>query len=127
MQAGLQRESADCSNAKAELLHKWDQIRSFQACNTDMDALIKLLYKDNMWNKQRWEIAAAETKHFLVTQLLPATNQVKHAASAMHNCMAREQAAFDQLVLHQLPRQSVSGTHQTHETHSREPSLLLHS
>ncbi|KAL0023018.1 hypothetical protein WJX79_009494 [Trebouxia sp. C0005] len=45
--AGLQRESADCSNAKAELLHKWDQIR--------------------------------------------------------------EQAAFDQLVLHQLPRQSVSG------------------
>ncbi|KAA6424460.1 MAG: hypothetical protein FRX49_05672 [Trebouxia sp. A1-2] len=107
--AGLQRESADCSNAKAELLHKWDQIRSFQACNTDMDALIKLLYKDNMWNKQRWEIAAAETKHFLVTQLLPATNQVKHAASAMHNCMAREQAAFDQLVLHQLPRQSVSG------------------
>ncbi len=123
MQAGLHRESEDCSNAKAELLHKWDQIRSFQARNTDMDALIKLLYKDNMFNRQRWENAAAETKHFLVSQLLPATNQVKHAATAMHNCMASEQAAFDQVVLYQLPRQTVSGTHQTHATHSREPSL----
>jgi len=123
MQAGLQRESENCSNAKAELLHKWDQIRSFQSRNTDMDALIKLLYKDSMCNRQRWETAAAETKHFLVSQLLPATNQVKHAATAMHKCMANEQAAFDQVVLHQLPRQSVSGTHQTHETHSREQSL----
>ncbi|DBB10310.1 TPA: hypothetical protein ACH3X3_001872 [Trebouxia sp. C0006] len=107
--AGLQRESEDCSNAKAELLHKWDQIRSFQSRNTDMDALIKLLYKDSMCNRQRWETAAAETKHFLVSQLLPATNQVQHAATAMHKCMANEQAAFDQVVLHQLPRQSVSG------------------
>ena len=123
MQAGLQRESENCSNAKAELLHKWDQIRSFQARNTDMDAFIKLLYKDNMWNIQRWETAAAETEHFLVNQLLPTTNQVKHAATAMQNCMASEQAAFDLLVLHQLPRQTVSGTHQTHQTHSREPSL----
>ena len=127
MQAGLQRESEDCTNAKAELLHKWDQIRSFQARNTDMDALIKLLYMDNTWNRQSWETAAAETKHFLVSQLLPATNQVKHAATAMDNCMASEQAAFDQVVLHQLPRQSISGTHQTHETHLQEPSLCLHS
>ncbi|DBA85870.1 TPA: HAUS augmin-like complex, subunit 5, variant 2 [Trebouxia sp. C0004] len=107
--AGLEHESEDCSNAKAELLHKWDQIRSFQARNTDMDALIKLLYKDNMWNRHRWETATAETKNFLVSQLLPGTNQVKHAATAMHNCMASEQAALDQIVLHQLPRQTVSG------------------
>lgn len=109
LQAVLQHDHDSSSNARTELLHKWDQIRSFQDRNSDLEALIKLLYKDTMLNKQRWEAAAAETQRFLTNQLLPTTDQVKQAVTALHHCMATEQAAFDQVVLHQMPQQSASG------------------
>lgn len=74
-----------------------------------MDGLIKLLYKESMLNRQRWEAAAAETQSFISDQLLPSIDQVTHAANAMHDCLAREQDAFKQVVLLHLPTQCASG------------------
>ncbi len=79
-----------------------------------MDALIKLLYKESMLSKQRWESAAAVTKDFLSNKLLPSIDSVSHAATAMHDWMAKEQAASDQVVLHQLPTQCISGNDHRH-------------
>ena len=78
-------------------------ITSFQDQNAAMDGLIKLLFKENMVNKQRWEAAAANTKQFLSDHLIPAMGQVSKEACAMHDWMMREQAALTQVELHQLP------------------------
>ena len=108
-QAALQLECQKGTNAKAELLHKWDMITSFQKQNTAMDDLIKLLFKENMVNKQRWEAAAADMKQFLSDQFVPAMDQVSKETNAMHDWMMREQAAFAQLELHQLPTYCAHG------------------
>lgn len=84
-------------------------ITSFQKQNAAMDDLIKLLFKENMVNKQQWEAAAAETKQFLSDQCIPALGQVSKETHAMHDWMMREQAAFAQLELHQLPTYCAHG------------------
>ena len=109
LQATLQLECQQQTNSKAELLHKWDTITSFQEQNAAMDDLIKLLFKENMVNKQRWEAAAADTKQFLNEQLIPAMGQVSRETHAMHDWMKREQAAFAQVELHQLPTYCTHG------------------
>ena len=111
----LQSESQNCTNAKAELLHKWDQISSFQDRNKDMESLIKLLYKETMLNKQRWDAAREETEQLISKQLLPVLQQVQQAAAGLTDCMANEQARFHQLALHQLPTQRVSGMINSHQ------------
>ena len=108
-QANLQREHQENTNFKAELLHKWDLITSFQERNAAMDNLIKLLSKENMINRQQWEAAAADTKTFLSEQLMPVMDQVSREASNIHNWMIKEQAAFSQVALHQLPAHSAHG------------------
>ena len=102
-QASLQLECQQGTNAKAELLHKWDMITSFREKNAAMDDLIKLLFKENMMNKQRWEAAAADTKLFLSDQLMPAVGHVSKEAHAMHDWITREHTAFAQVELNQLP------------------------
>ena len=84
-------------------------ITSFQDQNAAMDGLIKLLFKENMTNKQRWEAAAADIKQFVSDQLIPAMGQVSKETCAMHDWMVREQAAFAQVELHQLPPCYVHG------------------
>ena len=74
-----------------------------------MDDIIKALHKENMLHKHRWDTARADTKHYLSSELLPVVDQVSSAAAAMHDCMAKEQAAFSQIELSQLPLQSASG------------------
>lgn len=101
-QATLQLECQQGTNAKAELLHKWDVITSFQDQNAAMDDLIKLLFKHNMVNKQKWAAAAAEAKQFLSEQIVPAMGQVSKEAHTMKDWMVREQAAFAQVQLQQL-------------------------
>ena len=108
-QATLQLECQQGANAKAELLHKWDTIASFQEQNAAMDDLIKLLFKENILNKQQWEAAAADTKQYLSEQLIPAMGQVCKETRAMHDGMKREQAAFAQVELQQLPTYCAHG------------------
>ena len=108
-QANLQREHQENTSFTAELLHKWDLITTFQERNAAVDTLIKLLFKENMINKQRWEAAAADTRSFLSDQLVPAMEQVSKEACIMHNWMTKEQAAFSQVALHQLPAHSAHG------------------
>lgn len=108
-QVTLQRECQQGTNAKAELLHKWDMITSFQDQNAAMDDLIKLLFKHNMVNKQQWEAAAAEAQQFLSEQIVPAMGQVSKEAHTMSDWMMREQAAFAQVQLHQLPTYCAQG------------------
>ncbi|KAL3161909.1 hypothetical protein ABBQ38_008994 [Trebouxia sp. C0009 RCD-2024] len=106
VQAQLVSLQADCqqgTNGKAELLHKWDMITSFQHQNAAMDDFIKLLFKENMVNKERWQAAATDTKQHLSAHLLPALGQVSKEVQNMHDCMVREHAAFAQAQLHQLP------------------------
>ena len=109
LQASLQHEAQEGVNTKAELLHKWDMITSFSSRDAAMDAVIKLLSKENMLNKQRWEAARTNTQQFVKEQLLPATTQVCKEVTAMHEWMAREQAAFAQVALHQLPTSCAAG------------------
>lgn len=108
-QVALQLECQQGTSAKAELLHKWDMITSFQDQNAAMDALIKRLFKHNMVNKQQWEEAAAEAKQFLSEQIVPALGQVSKEAHIMNDWMMREQAAFAQVQLHQLPTYCAQG------------------
>ena len=109
LQASLQAECQQGTKAKAELLHKWDMITSFQHKNAAMDDLIKLLFKENMVNKERWQAAATDAKHLLSAHLMPALGQVSKEAQAMHDCMVREHAACAQVPLHQLPTYCVQG------------------
>lgn len=102
-QVSLQADCQQGTNGKAELLHKWDMITSFQHQNAAMDDFIKLLFKENMVNKERWQAAATDTKQHLSAHLLPALGQVSKEVQNMHDCMVREHAAFAQAQLHQLP------------------------
>lgn len=109
LQASLQAECQQGTNAKAELLHKWDMITSFQHQNAAMDDFIKLLFKENMVNKERWQAAATDTKQHLSAHLAPALGQASKEVQNMHDGMVREHAAFAQAQLHQLPTHCVRG------------------
>lgn len=74
-----------------------------------MDDLIKLLFRKNMVNKERWQAAATDTKQLLSAHLVPALGQVAKEADNMHDWMIRERAAFAQTQLHQLPTYCTQG------------------
>lgn len=74
-----------------------------------LDSSIKMLSKNSMLQKPAWEAAAAEVRQLISGQLLPLLGQVQTAAGGLHDHMAREQLAFSQVALQQLPRQLAQG------------------
>lgn len=70
---------------------------------------MKRMFKENMLHKPGWEAASSEVKQLISIQLVPLLAEVKGAAAGLHDHMAQEQLAFEQVALHQLPRQLASG------------------
>lgn len=74
-----------------------------------VDNAIKLLFKEGLLQTPAWDAAAADVRQIISSQLQPLLSQVKQAAASLHDQMTREQLAFGQLALQQLPRQLAQG------------------